>query len=135
MILGARALGEFGDDPNRYADAKSRKNYASTSPITRASGKQRVVLARYARNRHLADVCRMWPSPPSQPAPAPAPSTTNDEPMATPTTGPYVPSPTGSSASSTAAYEATPSTTSTSPGTPNQTNSALQLDRFRSWDV
>ena len=27
-ILGARVLGEFGDDPNRYADAKSRKNYA-----------------------------------------------------------------------------------------------------------
>jgi len=25
MILGARVLGEFGDDPNRYADAKSRK--------------------------------------------------------------------------------------------------------------
>lgn len=60
MILGARALGEFGDDPNRYLDAKSRKNYASTSPITRASGKQRVVLARYARNRHLADTCQMW---------------------------------------------------------------------------
>ena len=60
MILGARALGEFGDDPNRYLDAKSRKNYASTSPITKASGKQRVVLARYARNRHLADTCRMW---------------------------------------------------------------------------
>ena len=40
MILGARVLGEFGDDPNRYADAKSRKNYAGTSPITRASGKQ-----------------------------------------------------------------------------------------------
>ena len=60
MVLGARALGEFGDDPNRYADAKSRKNSAGTSPITRASGKQRVVLARYARNRHLADLCRMW---------------------------------------------------------------------------
>lgn len=60
MILGARALGEFGDDPNRYADAKSRKNYASTSPITRTSGKQRVVLARYARNRHLADTCHRW---------------------------------------------------------------------------
>ena len=60
MILGARALGEFGDDPNRYTDPKSRKNYAATSPITRASGKQRVVLARYARNRHLADACRMW---------------------------------------------------------------------------
>jgi transposase len=60
MVLGARALGEFGDDPNRYLDAKCRKNYASTSPITRASGKQRVVLARYARNRHLADTCHMW---------------------------------------------------------------------------
>ncbi len=35
-ILGARALGEFGDDPNRYTDAKSRKNYAATSPITAA---------------------------------------------------------------------------------------------------
>ena len=40
VVLGARALGEFGDDPNRYADAKSRKNYAGTSPITRASGTQ-----------------------------------------------------------------------------------------------
>ena len=57
MTLGARVLGEFGDDPNRYADAKSRKNYAGTSPITRASGKHRVVLARYARNRRLADAC------------------------------------------------------------------------------
>jgi transposase len=56
-ILGARALGEFGDDPNRFVDAKSRKNYAATSPITKASGKYEVVLARHARNRRLADVC------------------------------------------------------------------------------
>ena len=60
VILGARALGEFGDDPNRYADAKSRKNYAGTSPITRASGKSHVVLARYARNKRLADACYLW---------------------------------------------------------------------------
>ena len=60
MILGARVLAEFGDDPNRYADAKCRKNYAGTSPITRASGKHRVVLARYARNRRLADACYLW---------------------------------------------------------------------------
>jgi transposase len=32
-ILGARVLAEFGDDPRRYADAKSRKNYAGTSPL------------------------------------------------------------------------------------------------------
>jgi transposase len=59
-ILGARVLGEFGDDPNRYGDAKARRNYAGTSPITKASGKSRVVLARYARNRRLADACYMW---------------------------------------------------------------------------
>jgi transposase len=60
MVLGARVLGEFGDDPNRYADAKSRKNYAGTSPITKASGSRKVVLARYARNRRLADACYLW---------------------------------------------------------------------------
>ncbi|MGH3125371.1 MAG: IS110 family transposase, partial [Streptosporangiaceae bacterium] len=42
-VLGARVLGEFGDDPHRYADGKARRNYAGTSPITRASGKKKVV--------------------------------------------------------------------------------------------
>ncbi len=60
MTLGARVLGEFGDDPNRYATAKCRKNYSGMSPITRASGKSHVVLARYARNRRLADACYQW---------------------------------------------------------------------------
>jgi transposase len=54
-ILGARVLGEFGDDPHRYADARSRKNYASTSPVTRASGKKKVVAARFIRNDRLID--------------------------------------------------------------------------------
>ncbi|MFI0084626.1 IS110 family RNA-guided transposase [Streptomyces bobili] len=39
-MLSARVLAEFGDDPHRYASAKARKNYAGTSPITRASGKK-----------------------------------------------------------------------------------------------
>ena len=38
VVLGARVLAEFGDDPDRFADAKGRKNYSSTSPITKASG-------------------------------------------------------------------------------------------------
>jgi hypothetical protein len=59
-ILGARVLAEFGDDPNRYDDAKTRKCYAGTAPITRASGTRRVVLARVARNRRLADACYLW---------------------------------------------------------------------------
>jgi transposase len=60
VILGARVLGEFGDDPNRYTDAKSRKNYAGTSPLTVASGRKRAVLARYVRNNRLYDAIDHW---------------------------------------------------------------------------
>jgi transposase len=59
-VLGARALAEFGDDPARYADAKARKAYAGTAPITRASGTRHTVVARVARNRHLANACFRW---------------------------------------------------------------------------
>ena len=59
-VLGARVLGEFGDDPNRYTDATSRKNYAGTSPLTIASGKKRAVLARHVRNRRLYDAIDQW---------------------------------------------------------------------------
>jgi transposase len=54
-ILGARVLAEFGDDPHRYADGKARRNYAATSPITRASGKKKVVAARFVHNDRLVD--------------------------------------------------------------------------------
>jgi transposase len=54
-ILGARVLAEFGDDPDRYATAKNRKNYAGTSPITRASGKKKTVTARFVHNDRLID--------------------------------------------------------------------------------
>lgn len=60
IVLGARVLGEFGDDPTRYADARARRNYAGTSPITKASGTRRVVLARFARNERLFDACYLW---------------------------------------------------------------------------
>ena len=58
--LAARLLGEFGDAPNRFVDARSRKNYAGTSPITKASGRSHVVLARRTRNLRLADACYQW---------------------------------------------------------------------------
>jgi transposase len=60
VILGARVLGEFGDDPDRYTTAKSRKNYAGTSPLTIASGRKRAVLARHVRNRRLYDAIDQW---------------------------------------------------------------------------
>ena len=59
-VLGARALGEFGDDPDRYTSAKSRRNYAGTSPITIASGKKHSVAARRVRNRRLYDALDQW---------------------------------------------------------------------------
>jgi transposase len=59
-VLGARVLAEFGDDPTRFDNPKARKNYAGTSPITRASGRSRLVLARFVRNRRLADACYLW---------------------------------------------------------------------------
>jgi len=49
-------LGESGDGPHRYATGKARKNYAATSPITRASGKKKkkkMVMARFIHNTRL----------------------------------------------------------------------------------
>lgn len=60
VVTGARVLGEFGDDPDRYATTKDRKNYAGTSPLTVASGTRRVVRARHIRNRRLADALHWW---------------------------------------------------------------------------
>jgi transposase len=135
VILGARVLAEFGDDPDRYADAKSRR----TTPACHRSPKPPAPNgwcwpgspATAASAMHCC--CRR--SPLSTTPPAPARFMTGSAPAEPPTTKPSEPSRTGSSAYSTAAYEATPSMTNTSPGTPNQTNSARQLDRFRSWDV
>jgi hypothetical protein len=59
-ILGARVPGESGDGPGRYGSAKARKNYGGTSPITRASGKKKVVLARFVHNDRLIDALMTW---------------------------------------------------------------------------
>jgi hypothetical protein len=56
-VLGARVLGEFGDDPDRYQTAKGRKAFAGTAPVTRASGLRTVVVARAACNQRLVDAC------------------------------------------------------------------------------
>jgi Transposase/Transposase IS116/IS110/IS902 family len=60
MVLGARLLAEFGDQPNRYADSKSRKNFSGMAPVTRGSGKHREVSRRFAKKRRLADACYQW---------------------------------------------------------------------------
>jgi hypothetical protein len=60
VVLGARVLGEFGDDPDRYRTAKGRKAFAGTAPVTRASGLRTVVVARAACNQRLVDACYLW---------------------------------------------------------------------------
>jgi hypothetical protein len=50
-VLGAQILGEFGDDPHRFSNAKARNNYTGISPITRTSG---------THNRRLADAMHQW---------------------------------------------------------------------------
>jgi len=59
VVLGSRVMGEFGDDKTRFVDARARKNYSGQSPITRASGRKTVVLARYATNRRLGAALHM----------------------------------------------------------------------------
>jgi hypothetical protein len=56
VVLGARVL---GDDHARYASAKARKNYAATSPVTRASGRTKTVAARPVHNDRLVDALKM----------------------------------------------------------------------------
>jgi hypothetical protein len=91
-VLGARVLGEFGDDPNRYTSPKSRKNYAGTSPLTVASGKKHAVLAHHVRNRHLYDAIDRWAFSAISSSPgARAFYDTSAAPPATPTTKPYAP--------------------------------------------
>jgi hypothetical protein len=60
VVTGARVLGEFGDDPDRYETAKARRNYAGTSPLTVASGARKIVRARHIRNRRLGDALYWW---------------------------------------------------------------------------
>jgi transposase len=59
-ILAARVFGEIGDDPNRLANADGLRAFAGTAPITRASGRSKIVNARQIRNRRLGDARHWW---------------------------------------------------------------------------
>jgi hypothetical protein len=91
--LGARVLAEFGDDNTRYADARARKNYAGTSPITRQSGKKKIVLARYVHNDRLLDALGQQAFSALKNSPGAAPSCWNRLPRAS---GPCCPTTTRS---------------------------------------
>jgi hypothetical protein len=115
-ILGARVLGEFGDDPDRYHGARARKNYAGNAPIARASGKKTVVLARFVRNHRLSDALHQQAFSALRASPGARAHYDQLAPAALGTTPRYASSATVWSASCTAASRPTPPTTSTSPG-------------------
>jgi transposase len=58
--LAARVLGELGDDRARFPTPAALQRYAGTAPVTRASGKLRVVAARFACNRFLRQALLLW---------------------------------------------------------------------------
>lgn len=62
-VLGARLLGEIGDDRTRFADARGLKAFAGTAPVTRASGMKTVITMRVVRNKRLGQVAYLWALP------------------------------------------------------------------------
>lgn len=58
--VGARILGEIGDDRSRFATAGGLKAYAGSAPVTRASGKRRYVGHRFVKNNRLNHVGHPW---------------------------------------------------------------------------
>ncbi len=136
VILGARVLGEFGDDPNRYTSAKCRKNYAGTSPLTLAWGRKRAALARHIRNRRLYDAIDAWAfcaitrSPGARAYYDQHRAAGNLHHQALRALGNRL------LASSTAVYATAPHTTNTKPGdTDRRAQPPTPLDNLRTWDV
>jgi len=58
--LAARVLAEIGDDRDRFADARGLKAYAGSAPITRASGKKKLVGRRFIKNDRLLAAGFLW---------------------------------------------------------------------------
>lgn len=58
--LAARVLGEIGDARERFPTSAALQCYAGTAPVTKASGRLRVVSARWACNRFLRQALLRW---------------------------------------------------------------------------
>ena len=132
-ILGARVLAEFGDAPDRYAEARPRRNYAGTAPVTRASGTSHVVVARLVRNRRLFDACYAWAFSALRASPGARASYDAHDPGRARARPPGASWPTGSWASSMAASPTGRSMTRSWPGIGGSRSSPL--DTSGTWGV
>ncbi|MFF2374784.1 transposase [Streptomyces xiamenensis] len=59
-LIGARLLGEIGDDPHRFDTARGLRAYAGANPLTWASGNTRAVTHRKTANRILKFSGHQW---------------------------------------------------------------------------
>jgi transposase len=59
-VIGARLLGEIGDDPNRFLTARGLRAYAGAAPLTWASGSSASVSHRRIANKRLKGVGHLW---------------------------------------------------------------------------
>ena len=112
VVLGARVLAEFGDDPRplrrRQGPQELRRHQPDHPPVRQEEDRARPVRPqRPARRRPRTAGLRRAAAP----HPAPAPTTTSTAPAAPATTPRCASSPTASSASCTAASRPAPSTT------------------------
>ena len=62
-VLGARILGEIGDNRPRFATARGPKAFAGTDPITTASGTKTLTTMRVVRNKRLGHAAYLWSLP------------------------------------------------------------------------
>ena len=58
--LAARVLGEIGDRRERFPTPAALQSYAGTAPVTKASGRTRIVVARTACNHYLRQALLRW---------------------------------------------------------------------------
>lgn len=59
-VSGAIVLAEIGDDRNRFTDDRALQAFAGSAPVTRASGKSRIVTRRRTKNNRLAGIGYSW---------------------------------------------------------------------------
>jgi transposase len=131
-VLGARILGEIGDDRTRFTDAKALKTFAGTAPVTRTSGLKRSVTMRVVRNRRLCHAGYLWALPLLVHSPGARAHYDQRASAETPAPLPPATSPTDSSGSCTTASKSASATTKPRPSHPT---SRSQLDFYRTCDV
>lgn len=60
LVLGARLIGELGDDPKRFASAGNARAFAGTAPVTKKSMNSEKVIRRHIKNNRANHAAYLW---------------------------------------------------------------------------